>query len=172
MAVDDEFVRELSSATPDIYGYIFGIVGNWADADEVYQETSVFLWQERERYEHGTNFRAWAFRVALNKTRELWHKKRKFAIPFSDAFIDAVSRDFQESRDEAEYRLEVLEECLSKLKDQDRGLINDRYMKGESVKSIAEHLGRSRDTIYKAFNRIHTNLLECVLRMLAIEERR
>ena len=47
-----------------VYGYILSLVPNWADADEILQETNIRLWEEFEKFQPGTNFAAWAIRVA------------------------------------------------------------------------------------------------------------
>jgi RNA polymerase sigma-70 factor (ECF subfamily) len=67
-------------------------------------------------------------------------------------------------------RFQVLAECLQKLPARDRHLIEVRYRQGQTIKSIAEAVGRSIDAIYRALRRIHKDLLICMQRGL-VEER-
>ncbi|MFN7134755.1 MAG: guanylate kinase, partial [Myxococcales bacterium] len=46
------------------------------DSEEVIQETNLVLWREFDRFQEGTNFAAWACRVALNQVLA-WRKKRQ-----------------------------------------------------------------------------------------------
>ena len=161
----DDFVRELTANSQPIYGFIFTLVPNRADADEIFQETSVLLWQKFDTYVPGTNFRAWAFRVAANKVRE-YHRNQKKHVKyfqgFTDEFIDAVDQRYQARVEDLEDRTDILVSCLEKLDYQDRDLITRRYQDFASVKSVAASLDRSAKSIYKALNRVHTRLLHCV----------
>ncbi len=167
----DVFVRELTRNSPGLYSYIMCLVPNWADAEEVYQEVSATLWQKRDDFVPGTNFRAWAYRVASFKAREFYHAKPTRHFAFSDEFAIDLAEDHQHVTGEPDHRLEALAKCLAKLKNHHRELITLRYWKGSSVKSLAEDLGRNADAVYKALSRIHTSLLDCVQRTLT-EDRR
>ena len=46
-----------------IYGHIRALVPNATDADEVFQETNLTLWQKFDQYRPDTDFRAWACRI-------------------------------------------------------------------------------------------------------------
>ena len=59
-----QFIRLMTRHERLVYGYILSLVPNWADADEILQETNIRLWEEFEKFETGTNFAAWAVRVA------------------------------------------------------------------------------------------------------------
>ena len=59
-----QFVRLMTKHERLVYGYILSLVPNWADADEILQETNIRLWEEFDKFVLGTNFAAWALRVA------------------------------------------------------------------------------------------------------------
>jgi RNA polymerase sigma-70 factor (ECF subfamily) len=65
---------------------------------------------------------------------------------------------------------EALADCYAKLSPRDQHLIELRYQEGATVKSVAERLQRSVDAVYKALNRIHTALLDCVISATAHRE--
>ena len=48
-------------------------------------------------------------------------------------------------------------------------MLRSRYAPGATVKSVAAAEGRSVDAIYKALNRIHDALSNCIQRSLAKE---
>ena len=48
----DEFVRLLAGHDRAIMLFILSLVPNWADAEEIRQETSVKLWQEFSKFRH------------------------------------------------------------------------------------------------------------------------
>src|SRR5262245_28464343 len=70
-----EFVTLWSAHSRRVYAYIYSLVANWSDADDIFQETSIVLMQKFQEFEPGTSFFAWACRVAYNKV--LVHLKNR-----------------------------------------------------------------------------------------------
>jgi len=158
----ERFIRDLTENARRIYAYIFALLPNWNDADEVFQETSAALWMKYDEYQPGTDFRAWAFRVAYFKVLQFRKAEAKNPLRFSERFIDAVD---QQSRSEERawmLRHRLLAECYEELRPQDRELLDLRYQPGATTRQVAELVGRSTDAVYKALNRIHEQLLECI----------
>ena len=170
--VGDVFVQELTNNSRRVYAYVFSIVPNASDAEEVYQETCKALWELRSRYTLGTNFCAWAFRIARFRAQRYLRQHRKDAISFTDAFMESIDQEYRDNAKEDCQRHEALIECVSRLKDADRDLVKTRYEDAFSVTNLADKLGRSTNAIYKALNRIHTRLLECIQNKLLREDRR
>lgn len=166
----EEFVRELTGNARRIYGYILALLPNWADADDVFQETSAILWEKFGEYEPGTNFRAWAFRIAYNKVLQHRRAHQKSLVSFSEEFIKAVDQESLSIDDNFDARHQALAHCYQALKQRDRDLIDHRYRPGATTKSVSKIVGRSVDALYKAMNRIHLQLIECVNRAIAREE--
>lgn len=54
------------------------IVLNAAEAEELAQETLVRVWQQREKYREGAEFRPWIFSIAINlaRNRLRWWRRR------------------------------------------------------------------------------------------------
>jgi len=78
VSLDDSkatFVRLLTQSERRVYGYILKMVVDWNDADEILQETNVRLWEEFDRFQPGTDFAAWAIRVAHYQVLT-WRKRR------------------------------------------------------------------------------------------------
>lgn len=161
-AKTERFVRDLTENARRIYAYIFALVPNWADADEIFQESSAVLWTKYDEYQPGTGFREWAFRIAYFKVLQFRKAQGKNVLRFSDQFIDAVDRDTQVGGELWAQRHRLLGDCYQQLRPQDRRLIDLRYEPGATTKSVARLAGRSVDAVYKALNRIHEQLLDCI----------
>ena len=81
------FVRLLTQHERRVYGYILRMVPNWCEADEVLQETNIRLWEEFDRFEPGTDFAAWAIRVAHYQVLT-WRKRRdRSRLVFSEEAV-------------------------------------------------------------------------------------
>jgi RNA polymerase sigma-70 factor (ECF subfamily) len=66
--------------------------------------------------------------------------------------------------------VQALRRCIDKLDRRDYELICLRYRDEVSVKSIAERMGRSIQSVYKRITRIHDALLRCVRKAISREE--
>lgn len=159
---NDEFVRLLIANQPRIYAYIVSLLPNWADADEVFQETGIVLWSKREEFKPGTSFLAWACQIALNKVFNLRKHQARSRLIFDDQFLTAVADERKAMVERVEARSSALKGCIEKLKPRDRELLECWYQKRGTTKSMAEELGRPIDTIYKAMKRIRRSLFHCV----------
>jgi len=161
-AKTERFVRDLTENARRIYAYIFSLVPNWADADEIFQEASATIWEKYDEYQPDTGFREWAFRIAYFKVLQHRKAQAKNVLRFSDQFIEAVDGDTQAGGDLWVRRHRLLGECYEELRPQDRELIDFRYEPDATTKSIALRVGRSVDAVYKSLNRIHGQLLDCI----------
>jgi RNA polymerase sigma-70 factor (ECF subfamily) len=118
-------------------------VPNWADADEILQETNIRLWEEFEKFEAGTNFAAWAMRVAHFQILT-WRKKvHRSRLVFDQRVLDALATEPSWTDEEFEARQEALAECVSQLPDHSRDLLRQCYMRGTKAKDVATELNRS-----------------------------
>ena len=168
MAVDnnptryDEFVDLFSSHARRIHGYIFTLLPRWADADDVFQETSRVLWQRFGEYRSGTNFYAWARQVARFQVLFFRQRQQRSRITFSGAFLEAVAAVVEETADRCEAEQIALAECLEQLKAHQRNIVLSRFAPEATTKSVAARLGMTTDAVYKALGRIQTTLLKCI----------
>src|SRR5258708_7231695 len=111
----DEVVRLLAPNQPRLYAYVHTLVPHHADAEEVLQNTNLVLWREFGTFEPGTNFAAWACRVALNQVLA-WRKKRqRDRLQFSDAALAAVAAETDDRDDELDDRSRVFSGGIEKL---------------------------------------------------------
>jgi RNA polymerase sigma-70 factor (ECF subfamily) len=147
-----------------IYSYIVALVPNRADADDLFQEVGLVLWRKFEEFTPGTQFQAWACRIALNKVMN--HRKRMSRSPlkFCDEFIDVVAREHVAKSDLWEDRNRALIGCLQRLADDDRLLLRRCYQPDTTVLEVANELQKKADTLYKRLSRLRKRLLSCIAR--------
>lgn len=164
------FVRLLTQNERRVYGYILTMVVDWNDADEILQETNVRLWEEFGRFEPGTDFAAWAIRVAHYQVLT-WRKKRgRSRLVFGDEAIAALAhQDASRDADDGS-RQAALAECLKQLSAANRDLITRFYSGSKTIREIAEGFGRSTEAVYKRLQRVRLQLHRCIEQRLATED--
>ena len=158
-----DFDALLADAQPRIRGYLASILGGWADVDDLLQETNLVLIQKQTDFELGTNFIAWAFRVAYFKATT-WRRDRS-----REGRVVLREHEFQEIAAAAEDYftqnvpvVQALSRCVEKLPPADRELIRLKYVERQSLTDHAAGLGRRANTLHKTLSRIRLVLRKCV----------
>ena len=168
----DEFVRLLAEHQFRLYAFILSLVPNCADADDVMQETSVALWEMFDQYQPGTNFGAWACRVARFRVLKFRERKPQALLQVGDEVLNLVAEASVAQSEESESRRRALDECIRRLPPRDFTLLKQSFDPAtQTLKKVAEVLGRPVNTIYKAMSRIQQALFECVGRKLKAQEK-
>lgn len=164
------FLRLYQANERRIYGFILALVPDWAQAEDLMQETTMVMWSKFAEFEPGTDFAAWALCIA--RYQVMHHRKRARAqrIQFSDEVLEAIAERVCAATEQFDIRRDALRSCLQKLAERDQELLRLRYGLDATVKSVAERVGRGIDAVYKALNRIHVQLLYCIRRTLTTED--
>jgi RNA polymerase sigma-70 factor (ECF subfamily) len=150
-----------------VYGYILSLVPHWADADEILQETNIRLWDEFEKFEPGSNFAAWAVRVAHFQVLT-WRKRvSRSRLVFDQRVVDAIAAEPHWTDELFESRQEALAECIAELPDNSRELLRQCYVRGGKAKDVAIEMKRTPAAVYKALERLRLALHACIERKLA-----
>jgi RNA polymerase sigma-70 factor (ECF subfamily) len=167
---DAEFVLLLEQAHQELFGFIFAMLQNRADAEDVYQQCAMVMWEKFSTFTPGTNFLAWAFRIAQYKAKDFARARQRRKKYFTDATLDAIAAAYQnEPRERLEERLETLAQCMEKLRDHDRRLLEQCYSVDRDYRKIALAEGKTIAAIYKAVSRIRRSLSLCVQRATKAE---
>jgi RNA polymerase sigma-70 factor (ECF subfamily) len=167
-APTEQFVRLFLTNQRRFYGLILSLVGRAADAEDVLQEVAAVMWRKFADYRAGTDFAAWGLRIARLETMNFVRKRRRAGfVTFDDALVDALADELMVVVETADEQSLALEECVRKLPAKSRVLIELRYAEGATPQAIAERLGRSADSVYKALTRVHALLMACIEGTLA-----
>lgn len=159
---NDEFFKLLMKSQKVVYAYILSMVHNCSDADDIMQETLTLMWERFGEFKPGTNFGAWGIKIARYKVLNFFKKRRRSEERFDDALISQIEDCFSLKKDEMKYRLVALQDCLKKLNERDRKLIEIHYEENMKISELARHLNRPVQGLYKVMARIHTALRRCV----------
>lgn len=167
-----QFVALYSANSRRIYTYILTLIPSRTDAGEVFQEVSMTLWEQFQKFEQGTNFGAWACRVAYYKVLQSLDKRKKTPAAFSDVMfreetLEAIDFEVTTLGGSLDSEYEVLAKCLAKLNQSDSELIKLRYQEAGAPRQLAERLGLPVKAVYRSLERIRRVLLECVTSNLA-----
>jgi RNA polymerase sigma-70 factor, ECF subfamily len=154
----------------ELYAYIFSIVRNWEDADDLYQSVCLVLWSKFHLFRPGSSFLAWARQTAKVTVRNYLkqkHSRRHASEELLDVLAETTG-DIQ--NDESELYMAALRRCKTKLSATDGQLLELRYVEDIGSRQIAERLQRSQQSVCRSLARVQRWLLECIRMELARQE--
>lgn len=161
---DERFEEMLAKVRPQIHAYLIALVGNAEDAEDLLQSSLVVLWDKREQFEWGTNFIAWARRVALFHARNHMRKVSRSRVrPILDEDLtNAVIERFEEREREFVRHMSALQSCLRKLPDRQRQAIEEKFLGERPTEEIAAELGLTPNALAQLIFRAKENLIRCM----------
>lgn len=160
----EEFVRLMTDHQGRLFAYIFTLLGDPDQANDVLQETNVILWRDSREFRPGSNFKAWAFRVAHFQVMAFRQRQIRDRLVFEDDLIEALASGAREADEAFEARQTLLAGCLEKLAPAHREMVRHRYSEGHSLDSIAKGRGMTPNAVMQALFRIRHSLIQCVAR--------
>ena len=167
-----QFVRHYLDNMRRLYSYIFAFVPNRADADDIFQEVTVIMWQKYESFATDAGFFNWAVKIARHKIKQHIQKQSRGSIRQHLAALQPLEDCALTMLQEHSLEQQALRQCIALMKAKDQELLHLRYEADASTQSVAARLGRGVSAIYKALNRIHYQLLLCIQGKLAGEDPR
>lgn len=167
----EQFVQLLTDHQAVLRGYIGVLIPNDSDIRDVLQNTNVALWERRDTFELGTNFKAWAFAIARFRAMEHRRKlQQENRLVFDTDLIELLDEAYHEkSPDSVENEYRALDHCLGRLSPKDRALIAARYTARTPLAEYAKFDGRSEPSLRVILNRLRTLLRDCMNARLAAE---
>jgi RNA polymerase sigma-70 factor, ECF subfamily len=161
-----EFMHLFTAHQLRLRAFACSLIPHWADAEEVLQQANVIIWRKFDEFQSGTNFFSWASKIVYFTAKDFRKRQRLERRIFSDEFLDVVADEIADSASELDDREPLLSDCVGLLKEKHRQMLRLRYYEGLTTAQVAETVGLKTRTIYKALERIHKALFDCVGRKL------
>lgn len=113
-SIFEQLVREHQAT---IYSVCYMFAADKTEADDLFQEVLIHLWQGFERFRGESSARTWIYRVSLNTCLSLRRKKRVKTMPLD------LSPDFCDERSPEGRQNRMLHERISRLEKFDRAIV-------------------------------------------------
>jgi RNA polymerase sigma-70 factor (ECF subfamily) len=158
----ESFVQHLTGCQTRLYAYILMLLPNHDDAADVLQETNLVLWRKADEFTEGTEFGAWACRIAHFQVLAWFRDAKRDRLVFDPELLGLMASQACTLSAEMDDRRRVLRMCMTRLTEREREMLGRRYDLGRSVKEIATELGQSPGAVATSLYRIRNELLLCV----------
>lgn len=145
----------MNERLPALRAFAWSLCRNAADADDLVQETLTKAWTYRDRFEHGTNLRAWLFTILRNSWYSATAKRRR---EVADEDGKLAARLVCEGNQQASCDLADLRLALDRLPPEHREAIVLVGAAGLSYEEAADIAGCALGTIKSRVNRARNRL--------------
>lgn len=153
----DAYNRLVKQYQGRIYGVVYNMTGNNADAQDLVQEIFVKAYRNLGRFKGSASFYTWIYRIAINHTINFLKKRNRYRVDSLDDidnriendpdFID-LSNNSQPFRDaELSEIQKKLNEAIQKLSDKHRTVVVLHDIEGVPHEQIAKMLKCSQGTV-------------------------
>lgn len=158
---EDEFLSEITIHKDAFYRFVKRTVWDPADVEDVFSSAVLVAYENRHKYTPGTNFRAWMFRILLNKCFAANRETSRRPVPLDD--VTAVYKNSvsgSRTVDVLDEPTKILDECgdevyraFRKLSTAQRACIMLRGVENYSYREIAEALSMPIGTVMTHLSR-------------------
>lgn len=172
----DEFVTLLTGAQRRLWTFICTLVVDKGDVEDVLQETNLALWQMADQFEPGTDFLAWACRIAHFRVLRQGTAAKRLRLRLSDAVVETLAMEMLDenrldslvNKEEFERRHAALVLCLETISPQHCQMLRQHYHDNVSLGDIGASVGRNRKAIAQLFLRLRATLRSCIRKRMAL----
>ena len=162
--------RELfAEAEPALYGFVYSLLPNRDDADDVVQEALLLLWEHFEEYDSQRPFLPWACTFVYRQVLKYRRTARMRGRVFSETTVDSLVAEHPQQSSWHEVHRQAVVHCVQALGEEDRQLVYLRYVEDDKLTDHAARLGRSVNALYKKLHRVRGKLARCVSKFLSRE---
>lgn len=131
-------------------------------ADDVIQEVAELAAEKFEQYDQERTFIGWLIGIARNRIAQAYREKGRRPIVFSSEALDSIANAYTAMQPNDDDRLDGLRECMAKLSDRHRRVIELRYARQLTSEQIASQVACSPRAVTSMLQRIRTALRKCV----------
>ena len=160
------FIEALTRHQPALEAFCYANIGRRGEVREVLQAVVVRLWEKSADWDPKTNFLPWAFAVARFTVLAHFRDQARDRLVFDEDVVLAMAEETEQAAGQFEVRREALGSCLEKLDQDQRRLLHEHYISGQSLRELAGVMSRSESALKMTLLRLRGRLRTCIDRQL------
>jgi RNA polymerase sigma-70 factor (ECF subfamily) len=157
MSDESDWRNEVVAMIPALRAFAWSLSHNGSDADDLVQDTLIKAWTNRDKFEPGTNLRAWLFTILRNTYYTQVIRRRREVRDETGEYANNLSSPPTQDWSVA---MRALQAGLAQLPDEHREALILVGAAGLSYEEAAEICGCALGTIKSRVNRARTRLLK------------
>ena len=157
-----DFAGQWETAQPVVAAFIWSLVPNRHDTDDLLQRTAETLFAKQSEYDGTRPFTAWALGIAKIEVLRFRQERGRDRLVFEDKTIDVIAEAYEETETELRELRGVLSECIDQLTSRMRSVLRMHHFEDLPPSTIAKQLAMTPNAVSVALHRARAALRDCV----------
>ena len=163
----EQLARLWTESQSVVASYIFSLVPDFHQAEDILQQVAVILVREFNKYDPKRPFLPWAMGIAKNaalKSRRAVARDSTYLL--EDSLIDRMQTAFSEDTERWTAVRHALKFCLGQQQHRTREVLQWRYAHDLKPQQVAQRMGVTSGAVRVMLHRARSALRECIQRKL------
>ncbi|MDA7597654.1 sigma-70 family RNA polymerase sigma factor [bacterium] len=158
----ERLTRLWIEAEPAVRAFVFASISSFADAEDVSQKVALTVARRFHEYDENRSFQAWTLWLAKSRVIDHYRVKGREKLVFSEPLLDQLVDSLVSRQKVQSDRGAALEQCIEKLPDKSRRLLELRYEDGASAEEMASILESTAGSVRVLLHRVRNLLGDCI----------
>lgn len=154
---DPDFRNKLVAELPSLRAFAASLCGSLTTADDLVQDTLLKAWSNSDKFETGTNLRAWLFTILRNTYFSLYRKRSREVQDSEGTYAQRLA---MHGAQDGHVDLADFRRALAQLAEEQREALILVGASGMSYEEAAEVCGVALGTIKSRVNRARAKLAQ------------
>lgn len=163
----DNLIREAMRQQELLQGYAYGILGDWALAQDAFQEALIAVNHSWETLDPDRGLAGWMRRVVHNKSVDILRARNRQGDVNSE-LVDRIAGHFDQflnddsAVDQLKLRKKAMHRCMPKLRRETQAIFQGFYYKRLSCSELARMHERTVNAIRLTLSKARKTVRKCV----------
>ena len=157
-----EVARQWAKYHGNLSAFVYSLVVNFSEAEELLQETAAEIFEHIDRYDSSRPFLPWAMGIARNVVLNHRRKMARDRHIFDSEALERLTHAFENMADRHDAVRERFATCYHRLSARSREACRLRYEFDQTPEEIAVHLGATVSAICSLLFRSREQLRLCI----------
>lgn len=149
---------------PIVSAYVRSMILEYHDAEDVIQNIAVVFAEKFAQVDPCREVVPWVLRIARYEIVNYFCAKGQQPELLNEGILDKIESAYQSIHSEANMVKTALHECIKKLNDRLRHILELRYLREMAIADISKRVGISSNAVYIILCRAREALAQCVQR--------
>jgi len=152
-----------------VSAYVHSVILNYHDSEDVIQNIAVVFANKFDQLDSSRDLLPWVLKVARYEVANYFRAKNKERKFFDEKAMQRIEQAYQSFHSDADDVKAALHECIKKLHDRPRSVLELRYFKDMGIGDISRQQGVSQNAVRIMLCRVRIALANCVKRRTHIQ---
>ena len=149
---------------PSVRAYLCSKINDYHVVEDISQDVFITAYKTLSKYKGKGKFSSWLISIAHNKSIDYIrkHYSQKRNLENYQIEVEEHLTGLEDLQSFSIERIKLLKDCLSKLPQESKQLIIERYMNSETVINLAQRLESTENAISSKLFRLRKKLKDCI----------